>query len=909
MKYSILIIIGCIVSVTTFAQVQFQPPTFTNRRLGFINDASATAWNPALLGLNSGGYDILGALEHGKDVSDNSTSRLHLFAKLGPVGFGYSAKQDSTSPTAYMGGLGFTLNKSRTMLLGVSGMYRMVDSLKVSDNLRANVSVICSPYNMVWLSAGVNNMYTQQSDIYVGSVAAAFTPVSWASLHGSVDIATKTGVFKDDMLYQAGISLVPLDFLTVSAMTIPQRESYRIGVELKFDGYTLGELYNSPKTGNGDGVFLVRYQDDDNSELPVYAAALRSGRTTGSSYGSRRDAVCRPTACKWLDKLSVDPPSQLMNKMQMAGSDYSDFYGMLHAMSPNHDSLYSIIGQKYYGVKPTMAGFSSGKTSIVRSVAGYDIVVDTIVKSQVETTVIFRVRDANGRTVSGLKRESFILTDTNQQVTQFSQVASQKKVAADFMILMDCSGSMGTQIASVRTNVQNFARSLANRNIDYRIGSILYKEDVFATLAPTTNLNEFNTFFAQAAATGYDEITSEAIAHAATIPYRDSAEKIAILITDDCSYQDNTDYSEKDVTEKLWNKGVHLYGVINPDNHNAGFTTRLTLGKEYSIKNPFNSILDDISGEITTTYQISYKEKPPVVIPTTILRGVVQSESGWNLAANIEAVVDGKSRQTYKTNALSGEYEFEVPKGKRLELNASADDHSPEKATVQVPNTNKFDTLTQNFTLKQPRTILKGVVMDENKTPKQAKIKIEDATTLALVKEIETNANGAYSIEIPEGNIYRLTPSVKEYIPTPADVDMRTTKKGSVITQDLMVTSIATAIEKGMTFKLKNLFFDTGKWDLRPESFEEMNKLLSFLNEYQTIRIEIGAHTDNVGSDASNNTLSQKRAQSAVDYLKSKGIPETRMTAKGYGKTVPVADNATPEGRQLNRRVEFKLIK
>lgn len=909
MKYVLLFIITCCITATSLSQVQFEPPTFTNRRLGFINDASATAWNPSLLGLNSKGYDLLLALEHGNDASNTSTSRIHLFGKLGPVGLGYSQKVDSTSPTSYMAGLGFSLNKTRSLLLGLSGMYRMVDSLKISDNLRGNLSVIYSPYNMVWFSAGASNMYTRQSDIYVGSVAMAFTPVAWASLHGSVDIATKAGVFKDDMLYQAGLSLVPFEFLTVSAMTIPQRESYRIGVEMTFDGWSVGELYNAPKAGNANGVLLLRTQDDDESELPVYAAALRSGRTSGSSYGSRRDAVCRPEAYKWSDKLSNDSPSQLMTKMQTAGSDYTDLYGVLHTMSPNHDSLYSIIGQKYYGVKPVVTDAVSGKTSIVRSVAGYSVVVDTVLKSQIENTVIFRVRDANGRTVSGLKKESFTLTDTNQQVTQFSQVASQKKVAADFMILMDCSGSMSSQIASVRTNVQNFARSLANRNIDYRIGSILYKEDVFATLNPTTNLNEFNTFFSQATAKGYDEITSEAIAQSAAIPYRDSAEKIAILITDDCSYQDNTEYTEKDVVEKLWNKGVHLYGVINPDNHNAGFTTRLTLGKEYSIRNPFNSILDDISGEITTTYQLSYKEKPPVIIPTTMLRGVVQSESGWNLAANIETVVEGKSRQVYKTNPLSGEFEFEVPKGKRLELTASADDHSPEKVTVSVPNNNKFDTLTQNFTLRQPKTILKGVVTDENKTPKQAKIKIEDATTLALVKEIETNANGAYSIEVPEGNIYRLTPSVKEYIPTPADADMRTTKKGTVVTQDLIVTSIANAIEKGMTFKLKNLFFDTGKWDLRPESFEEMNKLLGFLNEYQTIRIEIGAHTDNVGSDASNVTLSQKRAQAAVDYLKGKGVTETRMIAKGYGKTVPVADNTTPDGRQLNRRVEFKLIK
>lgn len=890
------------------AQSSVLPSILTNRRMGFPGDASAVAWNPALLGVRSGENEFLAAYDHDKTLKD-SLNRWSLFGKLGPFALGYVPGIDPLLPAEYLAGIGFSLTNSNSLRMGLSFMYRNdKDSSKgISDNLRGNASLIYTPLRSLWLSGGISNIHEAGADVLVGSAALAYTPLSWAGLFAHLDIAGQDNFFlKDNIDAQLGLTISPTEGFVASAMYNPIQESFRIGLEANFGGFSVGELVNQPKEGDWRGVMLIRWQGDEYNDLPRYIA---DGAPSTSSSSNRRDAQCRVGPYKWTHGLAQVTAPDLMSKMQFAGSEYSSLYAKLQSLSPDIQQLYAKIGSTYYGMAIPTEATTPTNSSLVRAVAGHRIVVDSVINEQNGTTVIFRVRDGSNRNVSNLKKDAFYLTDTTKQIIQFAQTASQKRVAADFMILMDCSGSMSSSIASVRTNVQNFSRSLANRNIDFRVGSILFNQEVFATLPPTNNLNEFSTFFSQAVASGYDEITSEAIAQSADVAYRPDAEKIAILITDDCSLQDNTTYTEEELITKLWNKGVHLYGVVNPNNHNAGFTTRLTLGKEYDIKSPFNSILDDISGEITTTYQLTYNTKPKVELPKTMLRGVVQSESGWKLNAAVEAVIDGTSRQTHKTNALSGEYEFEVPKGKRVDLTVSADDHSPEKANLTVPNLNRNDTLVQNFTLKQPKTILRGVVTDENKKPLAAKIKIEDATTLALIKEIETGANGTYSVEMPEGNIYRLTPSVKEYIPSPADVDMRTTKKGSVVTQDLMLTSIAVAVEKGMTFRLKNIFFDSGKWDLRPESFEELNKLLSFMGEYQSVRIEIGAHTDNVGKDDANMVLSQKRAQSVVDYLKGKGITESRMMAKGYGKTVPVADNATPEGKQLNRRVEFKLIK
>jgi outer membrane protein OmpA-like peptidoglycan-associated protein len=116
-------------------------------------------------------------------------------------------------------------------------------------------------------------------------------------------------------------------------------------------------------------------------------------------------------------------------------------------------------------------------------------------------------------------------------------------------------------------------------------------------------------------------------------------------------------------------------------------------------------------------------------------------------------------------------------------------------------------------------------------------------------------------------------------------------------------------IEIGQIVRLNNVFFDFDKWDLRPESFVELDRVVTLLKDNPAIEIEMSAHTDSKGSDDYNFRLSDNRAKSVKDYIISKGIPESRIASKGYGETKPVATNDTDEGRQLNRRVEFTILK
>ncbi len=116
-------------------------------------------------------------------------------------------------------------------------------------------------------------------------------------------------------------------------------------------------------------------------------------------------------------------------------------------------------------------------------------------------------------------------------------------------------------------------------------------------------------------------------------------------------------------------------------------------------------------------------------------------------------------------------------------------------------------------------------------------------------------------------------------------------------------------IEEGGSIVLENIFFEFNKTALLPESFTELDKIASFVLSNNIKQIEIGGHTDSEGSIAYNQKLSEGRARSVVEYLRSKGIQPERMQARGYGELKPIDTNISEEGRAVNRRVEFTLLK
>ncbi len=151
----------------------------------------------------------------------------------------------------------------------------------------------------------------------------------------------------------------------------------------------------------------------------------------------------------------------------------------------------------------------------------------------------------------------------------------------------------------------------------------------------------------------------------------------------------------------------------------------------------------------------------------------------------------------------------------------------------------------------------------------------------------------------------QLSPKPKESI---APKPKRVMKKAEILTtKEIKLDSIDYKV--GNTIALENIFFEFDKATLLPSSMPELKKLIDIMTDYPYLKIEISGHTDNVGTDAYNEKLSQSRAKSVVDYLISKDVDPNRLSYKGYGSKKPIASNETDEGRSINRRVEFTVIK
>jgi OmpA-OmpF porin, OOP family len=117
-----------------------------------------------------------------------------------------------------------------------------------------------------------------------------------------------------------------------------------------------------------------------------------------------------------------------------------------------------------------------------------------------------------------------------------------------------------------------------------------------------------------------------------------------------------------------------------------------------------------------------------------------------------------------------------------------------------------------------------------------------------------------------------------------------------------------TPIKAGVTSVLKNIFFDVDQYVLKEKSKTELGEVIKFLKDNEQIKMEIEGHTDNTGSAAHNLELSTNRAKSVYDFLIKAGVPKDRLQYKGYGASKPKVENTTEEGKQLNRRIEFRIL-
>ncbi len=200
---------------------------------------------------------------------------------------------------------------------------------------------------------------------------------------------------------------------------------------------------------------------------------------------------------------------------------------------------------------------------------------------------------------------------------------------------------------------------------------------------------------------------------------------------------------------------------------------------------------------------------------------------------------------------------------------------------------------------------VKVVVTDMEGTPREGEaIVFYDAARKRSLQGI-SDAKGEFVIDLPAGAVYQIRIQAIGEALEYSTIEVPRLQPGEYFDGEMVVTI---SFEPARTFLLNNVYFDTGKATLRPASYAELNDLVEYMKRKPGVRIEIGGHTDSVGSEESNLRLSQARAESVKAYLVRQGISASRIEAKGYGEVRPIASNSTPEGRQKNRRTEVTIL-
>jgi flagellar motor protein MotB len=202
--------------------------------------------------------------------------------------------------------------------------------------------------------------------------------------------------------------------------------------------------------------------------------------------------------------------------------------------------------------------------------------------------------------------------------------------------------------------------------------------------------------------------------------------------------------------------------------------------------------------------------------------------------------------------------------------------------------------------------VVTGRVLDTvgEMTPVVAKLAFIDPTTGETEANIISDASGTYIARLAEPKIFGVEINAPGYLYFLDILDLTSSSSDVRFEKDFYLKKV----EVGTKVVLDNIYFETGKAVLRPESYDALDQVYRFLENNPSMKLEISGHTDNTGSLRINQRLSRDRAKAVVDYLTGRGISEAMLVYQGYADSQPVAPNDTPEGRERNRRVEFKVL-
>jgi hypothetical protein len=202
---------------------------------------------------------------------------------------------------------------------------------------------------------------------------------------------------------------------------------------------------------------------------------------------------------------------------------------------------------------------------------------------------------------------------------------------------------------------------------------------------------------------------------------------------------------------------------------------------------------------------------------------------------------------------------------------------------------------------------ISGSLLDKNNKPVSAEIRWEDLQTGKSVGQSKSDpTDGSFYIVLPLGKIYGYYVDKDGFFPISNNIDLKNNAKPIAIDSNIDLVTFQQMIDEGLAVPINNLFFETGRFTVLSNSYPELKRIAKIIQN-KNLKVVIEGHTDNVGEDAANLTLSEQRANAVKEFLIKEGCNPSQLSTKGFGKTKPVAPNDTDKGRAKNRRVELKL--
>lgn len=313
-------------------------------------------------------------------------------------------------------------------------------------------------------------------------------------------------------------------------------------------------------------------------------------------------------------------------------------------------------------------------------------------------------------------------------------------------------------------------------------------------------------------------------------------------------------------------------------------------------------------------YMLTFPEKEESKL--TVLTGLVSDRNGKlppGVVISVEDANSGDFVGQYLPNSRTRKYLFILSRDQSYKITYEADGYHTVSNTYKLEAGKEYLSTGMVFTLKEVIMEKKelgtvgvfGTVTDiQKKIIQNANITVTDNSTKKVIGNFSSDHQGRFSFILERGKNYNVSFEAEGYLFQSENVNLPKELVYSSIERNVVLQPIVS----GSKNILKNIFFDFNKATLRSESFVELDRMYALLSERSNIKVEISGHTDNKGDDKLNLKLSDKRAKAVMEYLVKKGIKKDRLSAKGYGKGQPITTNDTDEGRQLNRRVEMKIV-